>query len=85
MQIFGVAPDESRIELSPFRIYNDEITIVGTMAVLNNFSAALDLVSQGVVDTDAILSHTYPLERFADAIDMVKSGGSLKVQIDTTN
>ncbi|GAB3557147.1 zinc-dependent alcohol dehydrogenase family protein [Spelaeicoccus albus] len=83
LQIFGVAPAESRIELSPFRIYNDEITIVGTMAVLNSFAPALDLVARRVVDADAILSHTFGLGEFAEAIDMVKSGGSLKVQIDT--
>lgn len=85
LQIFGVAPAESRIELSPFRIYNDEITIVGTMAVLNSFAPALDLVARRVVDADAILSHTFGLGDFAEAIDTVKSGGSLKVQIDTQN
>src|SRR5947199_3628896 len=32
--IFGVASNEARISLSPFRIYNDEITGVGSMPVL---------------------------------------------------
>jgi len=32
--IFGVAPHEARISLSPFRIYNDEISVIGSMAVL---------------------------------------------------
>lgn len=81
LQIFGVASAEARVPLSPFRIYNDEITIVGTMAVLNSFGSALDTVARGVVDADAILTHTYPLAGFAEAIDMVAGGGALKVQI----
>lgn len=81
LQIFGVASAEARVALSPFRIYNDEITIVGTMAVLNSFGSALDLVARGVVDADALLTHTYPLVDFAEAIGMVESGAALKVQI----
>src|SRR5690606_40120271 len=29
LQIFGVAADDASVNLSPFRIYNDEITVVG--------------------------------------------------------
>src|SRR5438045_3218185 len=42
--VFGVAPHEARISLSPFRIYNDEITVLGSMAVLFSFGPALDLI-----------------------------------------
>ena len=34
LMIFGVALHEATISLSPFRIYNQEITIWGSMAVL---------------------------------------------------
>jgi 2-desacetyl-2-hydroxyethyl bacteriochlorophyllide A dehydrogenase len=81
LQIFGVASTSARVALSPFRIYNDEITIVGTMAVLHSFSAAMDLVARRVVDADTILSHTFPLSGFSEALDLVKSGQALKVQI----
>ena len=39
--IFGVTRGDAAISLSPFRICNDEITIVGSMAVLNSFGAAI--------------------------------------------
>lgn len=79
--VFGVAPAEARVSLSPFRIYNDEIKIVGSMAVLNSYGAALDLVASGAIDTDALLTDTLPLEEFSAALDLMRSGAGLKVQV----
>ncbi|RKT82237.1 NADPH2:quinone reductase [Saccharopolyspora antimicrobica] len=79
--VFGVAPAEARISLSPFRIYNDEIKIVGSMAVLHSYGAALELVASGAVDTDSLLTDTLPLEEFPAALDLMRSGAGLKVQV----
>jgi hypothetical protein len=40
------------VSLSPFRIYNDEI---GSMAVLNSFGAAADLMAAGAIDTVSVV------------------------------
>ena len=66
---------------SPFRIYNDEITVVGSMAVLFSFQAALDLISSGVINTQAILTTALPLEDFLEALNMVRYGEGVKTQI----
>jgi threonine dehydrogenase-like Zn-dependent dehydrogenase len=79
--VFGVAPSEARISLSPFRIYNDEITVLGSMAVLFSFGPALDLISGGVLDTKALLTTTLPLENFPTALNMVRKGEGVKTQI----
>jgi len=79
--VFGVAPAEARVALSPFRIYNDEITIVGSMAVLHSFGAALDLVASGAIDTDSLLTDTLPLEQYPEALAKMRSGSGLKVQV----
>ncbi|OQO89870.1 zinc-dependent alcohol dehydrogenase family protein [Saccharomonospora piscinae] len=79
--VFGVAPEEARVSLSPFRIYNDEITIVGSMAVLHSYGAALDLVAQGAVDTDELVTHSLPLERFGEALELMRGGTGLKIQV----
>ena len=79
--VFGVAPAEARVALSPFRIYNDEITVVGSMAVLHSFGAALDLVASGAVDTDELLTDALPLEDYPKALDLMRSGAGLKVQV----
>jgi 2-desacetyl-2-hydroxyethyl bacteriochlorophyllide A dehydrogenase len=79
--IFGVAPHEARVSLSPFRIYNDEINIVGSMAVLFSFQAALDLIGGGVINTEAMLTTALPLGDFAEALSMVRRGEGVKTQI----
>ncbi len=79
--IFGVTPHEARISLSPFRIYNEEITIVGSMAVLFSFQPALDLICGGVIDTQAMLTAAWPLEDFPKALDLVRRGEGVKTQI----
>ncbi|WP_033295934.1 zinc-dependent alcohol dehydrogenase family protein [Amycolatopsis jejuensis] len=79
--VFGVAPAEARVALSPFRIYNDEITIVGSMAVLNSYANALDLVANGYIDTDALITDTLPLEQYPEALAKMRSGSGLKIQV----
>ncbi|MFW5418376.1 zinc-dependent alcohol dehydrogenase family protein [Nocardiopsis sp. CNT-189] len=79
--VFGVAADDARVSLSPFRIYNDEITVVGSMAVLNSFGAALDLIAAGAVQTAPLLTHAPSLEEFPDALKMMRSGTGVKVQV----
>jgi 2-desacetyl-2-hydroxyethyl bacteriochlorophyllide A dehydrogenase len=79
--VFGVAPAQARISLPPFRIYNDEITIVGSMAVLNSYGTALDLVASGAVDVDAVLTDTLPLEKYPEALALMRSGAGLKIQV----
>ncbi len=81
MMIFGVAPDDARISLSPFRIYNDEITVLGSMAILFSYAPAVDLLLGGAIDTDTLLSHEFALDEFPDALTAVREGRGLKVQV----
>jgi len=33
------------------------------------------------VDAKKMVSHTFPIEQFADAVELVRKGGGLKVQV----
>jgi threonine dehydrogenase-like Zn-dependent dehydrogenase len=79
--VFGVAPADAAIGVSPFRVYNDELTIVGSMAVLRSFGAAVDLLSSGAVDPRALLAEPLPLARFGTAVDRVRAGQGIKWHI----
>ncbi len=79
--VFGVAGAQARVAVSPFRIYNDEITIVGSMAVLHSFGAALDLIATGSVSTDGLVSHRLPLDGYPKALDIVREGQGVKVHV----
>src|SRR5579884_444855 len=82
--LFGVCPPGERAAYDAFKIYNEEITILGTMAVLNSYGPALDVINAGAVDAKRMVTHTFPITQFTDAIDLVRAGGGLKVQIAPT-
>ncbi len=83
--LFGVANADVSTALSPFRIYNDELTVVGSMAVLHSFGEAVDLLATGAVDPKPLLAtDPFPLDGFTDALDAVRTGRGVKVQVDPT-
>jgi 2-desacetyl-2-hydroxyethyl bacteriochlorophyllide A dehydrogenase len=78
---FGVADYAARATIEPYRIYNKEITITGSMAVLHSYERAADLFAAGVLDPKVFITDRYPLDRYADAIDAFKGGAGLKTQV----
>ena len=81
MLVFGVSPAEAAIRVSPFRVYNDEITITGSMAILRSFRQAVDLLASGAVDPRPLLGEPLPLERWGEAVDRVRGGQGIKWHI----
>ena len=79
--VFGVANSDAVAKFSPFRVYNDEIKIIGSMAVLHSFERALSLLAKGVVDCEAMITDRFPLDRYAEAVDTFLAGTGLKVQV----
>jgi len=79
--VFGVSPADATMRVSPFRVYNDELTIIGSMAVLRSFGAAVDLLASGAVDPRPLLGEPLPLEDFGAAVDHVRAGRGIKWHI----
>jgi len=79
--MFGVASVDATARFSPFRVYNDEINIIGSMAVLHSFERARDLLVRGVIDCEAMITHRFPLDAYTQAIDTFRGGEGLKVQV----
>jgi 2-desacetyl-2-hydroxyethyl bacteriochlorophyllide A dehydrogenase len=80
--LFGVCPPGETAAYDPFKIYNEELTIIGSMAVLRSYGPAIDVISAGGVDAKKLVTHTLPLEQFAEAVELVRRGEGLKIQID---
>ncbi|MBV9450386.1 MAG: zinc-dependent alcohol dehydrogenase family protein [Streptosporangiaceae bacterium] len=79
--VFGVTSADATVSLSPFRIYNDEITVLGSMAVLNSFGAAADLMAAGAIEVAPLLGPPFTLADFAEALSSVRAGEGIKVQV----
>lgn len=81
LMVFGVSPQDARVEFSPFRIYNDEVTVIGSMAVLYTFVPAIELLRSDTIQTEPLLTHTFPLDGFEDALAAMRAGKGIKVQV----
>ncbi|TQJ92981.1 zinc-dependent alcohol dehydrogenase family protein [Streptomyces sp. SLBN-31] len=78
---FGVASPEAKAAIEPFRIYNHEITITGSMALLNSFDRAGALFAAGLLRPDVLISHRFSLDEYKQAVDLFKQGMGRKIQI----
>ncbi len=81
MLVFGVTPSEARISISPFDIYKNDWTIVGSFALCYTFYPAIALLENGVVNVKPLLSHSLPLSQFTEALEMARSGEAMKIQL----
>jgi 2-desacetyl-2-hydroxyethyl bacteriochlorophyllide A dehydrogenase len=81
MLMFGVNPPEARISLSPFDIFKNDWHILGTYALCYTFYPAIALLEGGVVDVMPLLSHSLPLARFEEALEMAQAGETMKIQL----
>ena len=79
--LFGVCPPGETAAYDAFKVYNDEITILGTMAVNLSYGPALDAINAGAIDAKQMVSHTFPLDQFEEAVALVRKGAGLKVQV----
>ncbi len=80
-QQFGVAAADARASFSPFRVYNDELTITGSMAVLNSYGRAVEMFTAGALNAEAMVSHAFCLDDYGEALEMFRSGSGRKLQI----
>ncbi|WP_221360928.1 zinc-dependent alcohol dehydrogenase family protein [Streptomyces beigongshangae] len=78
---FGVADYATRVSIDPYRIYNQEITITGSMAVLHSFERAADLFATGVLDPDVFISDRLPLDQYPQALEQFASGVGRKIVV----
>lgn len=78
---FGVTATSTKVEIEPYHIYNKEITITGSMAVLHSFERAAELLATGLLDPDVFISDRLPLTDFEEALTRFQRGVGRKIQL----
>ncbi|MFE6176305.1 zinc-dependent alcohol dehydrogenase family protein [Streptomyces sp. NPDC056464] len=78
---FGVADYATTATISPYRIYNQEITITGSMAVLHSYERAAELFATGVLDPQVFISHRLPLTEYPQALAQFAAGQGRKIVV----
>jgi 2-desacetyl-2-hydroxyethyl bacteriochlorophyllide A dehydrogenase len=79
---FGVSDYATTATIEPYRIYNQEITITGSMAVLHSYERAAGLFAAGVLDPEIFISHRLPLEQYPQALEQFRSGQGRKIVVE---
>lgn len=80
--VFGVADPAARVAVSPHRIYADELSILGSMAILRSFAPAIDAVGRNAPALAPLITDRLPLESIGNALAAVSTGQALKVVLD---
>jgi D-arabinitol dehydrogenase (NADP+) len=68
--------------VNAYEIYRREIKLIVTFAQTHCFERALELLSTGKVKVKELITHIFPLEEYAEALNVVLTDrNALKVMI----
>jgi threonine dehydrogenase-like Zn-dependent dehydrogenase len=79
--LFGVAPPAARIQVSTFEIYRKELTILGSVSIRNTFSRAVDVIERHAAKFEGMVSRSYTIESFSEALGSMRQGHGQKLVI----
>lgn len=79
--LFGVNT-ASITPVQQFDITHREVEIVGAMVGTGTFPIAIRLIERGIVDLSPLLTHRIRLHELPQALDELRSGEALKVQVE---
>ncbi|MGH2930867.1 MAG: zinc-binding dehydrogenase, partial [Solirubrobacteraceae bacterium] len=80
--LFGVYPEQERLSVSPFRVNEDELRIVGSLNNPNTHQRAIDLLASGRVSLDGMITHRLGLEDLRSAMERGNFPGAGKITVD---
>ena len=81
---YGVAPDDAKVEISPYDVFRRDLTILGSFSLLGTIPQALAWLRSGRVQVKPIVSHRLSIEEVRLALeykDHPGMNGSQKVLI----
>lgn len=77
--VFGVAAPSARVELSPFHLYREELTLVGSLTNPYAHRRAVRMLPS--LGLEPLITHTFPLSEIHAAFRTAEEGEGLKVHI----
>jgi threonine dehydrogenase-like Zn-dependent dehydrogenase len=81
LQCFGVAEVDAIAKVRPFDIYRNEVSIVGSMAVLHSFDRAVRLAQVWGERLTPLVTHEFAIEKYEEAVATFRAGSGLKLAI----
>ena len=75
--VYGVTRADEVVRFHPFDVFRREITIKGSFAEVTSFAAAIAALRGGRARTDGIITHRYPIDDYAKALDALANDGTV--------
>ncbi|RAS82870.1 zinc-dependent alcohol dehydrogenase family protein [Priestia endophytica] len=79
---FGVTPQNVQVTLDPFKLYNNDWTLLGSMAINYTFLPAYQWVKEGRIRVDHLISKKIALEETIDFLNGERDSSLFKVQVE---
>ncbi len=81
--VLGYYADEMA-EVRPSDIMMRDLEVLGAVCPTGTWDAAVALIADGRVNTEGIITHTFPLEQFAEAYETARGtrGDAIKVMLE---
>lgn len=79
--LYSVYDDADRMSISPYTMFERQLTIVGSFAQNACFARAVDAINKGIVKTDKLITHVMPLEDFGKGLALAAKGGPGVIKI----
>ena len=83
--IFAVHPTDETDLISPFAIYQKELTIKGSFINPDTHERAVSMINNHQIMLEPLITHSFPVDQLENAILMQKSDKSIKVIIEPNN
>jgi 2-desacetyl-2-hydroxyethyl bacteriochlorophyllide A dehydrogenase len=80
--MFGVCPQDARVEISPFDIFRRQLRIVGSHSLNRNIPASLDMLRDLRPKLDHLISHRMTLEEMGEVFSSGLPCNALKLQVN---
>jgi L-iditol 2-dehydrogenase len=81
--LFGGLPKANPMtSLDGNRLHYNEIQVIGTFSYHPFYhSLALEAIERGLIDSQLVITHTFPIEKIDQAFQTAASGEALKVMV----
>ena len=78
---YGVCAADAKVPVSPYEIFSQEYTILGSFAQTHCFGRALEYLESGAVQVRELISHELPLEEYGQGLQLIMDKKARKVII----
>ena len=76
---FGCADTDTVVPISPYQIYANDWTYIGTCTAVHTYNEAIDLISEGKIRVRDVISQVVSMETLAEYLANGKPAGTMKI------